>query len=1158
MAPALIHGESAHSQNAMEADRERYQQLQLLGQGATAQVFKAFDAKLQRWVALKFLKSADSKVLERALEEARVHAQLEHPNICRIYEAGTGFIAMQLVEGPTLAAASREMSIPQMVQAVRDLTEGVHTAHRRGLVHLDIKPANVLMQRSEQGEWKAVLSDFGMVRSEWQQDAAICPLGTPPFSSPEQVAGDLAAVERRSDIYSLGATLYVLLSNVSPFAPPSPAADPLGRHSTTTSKHLGQDGNLEQHQEPQQSTPSRSHQLQQMMEDIQHKAPTPLRAHRPELSKDLEAIIMKCLAKDPARRYASAMDLALDLDRHLEGLPVQARPLPPWTRLSKAMRRSPRTSLALASAALLLLGTSGFWLWNAYRLQARTYWAQKFGQETIRMESILHSGRMLSLHDTSRERVILRQKMDGIRQEIARDKNASGPGAWALGQGLLLLGEAEKAQAHLEQAIQTGYDLPPVRQALGEALLMRYQTGLQDLGTMDDKELRKKQREKLEREFRTPALWHLLRAKSDQTRSPQEIRLALAEGRLQDAQTLAQAIYGQEPWNYEPLLDVAEAKMLQGQNAVETGQVENAKTHFQEALALLDTPNRIAPSDERIYFLRSRIWHLGFQAGIQGKSKEEALKEGSRWIEWALKANPENFDQSMQKAAIFRRLGREALQNGQDPNPWLDRSDHCCVGQLSRNMNASQIAQLYKKLAENSFERGRHEKTWDGQKAHWAKTTRYARAAVATGKADWEAYRILGRTLAYQAYYAQRATGSPGQESAFPLLEEAEKQLERGVEINSNPAIMYTTAWAYLQDAILRCPKGMDPTEKLKKGDYWANKVLSINPKDGKSYILLSWYRSISATWANSQNQDPFPLFKESFAFLQRAKECNTGTADYWNFKTGIHLEKARVHLDRGEDAEKEIKAAEECVRNYCTLPGTSKSSGEGDYNRHLCLLLRARMRLSRVLPLLDLRQGDSHTNPMETAQVRTAEIRGTLAIWEGWEQLQERKSAMKQITKSRNILNQWIKAEPDKTEAKLLQIRLHLLETTEAWRKGKNTEHLRRSTQNKIDEIIGIAPEDIRLHFLIGCLDMLSVIIENRVPISNKALDTLSFLQKKVPGNAETKSLRWVASRKQLSAPEQNYIRATDPMLYVIHKWIILNKGNHSKGLKHLSTSAL
>src|SRR5689334_14000047 len=207
------------------ADWERYELRELLGKGGMGAVYKARDRRLERIVAIKFIHGADPGLTMRLLREARAQARIEHPNVCRVHEvgevAGRAYIALQFVDGEPLHAAAARMSLDERIAALRDVVLAIGEAHRHGIVHRDLKPANVMVERSDDGRWVPIVMDFGLAR-ETTVDPALTRsgalLGTPSYMSPEQARGDVHAIDRRSDIYGLGATLYELLTGRAPFA----------------------------------------------------------------------------------------------------------------------------------------------------------------------------------------------------------------------------------------------------------------------------------------------------------------------------------------------------------------------------------------------------------------------------------------------------------------------------------------------------------------------------------------------------------------------------------------------------------------------------------------------------------------------------------------------------------------------------------------------------------------------------------------------------------------------------------------------------------------------------------------------------------------------------------------------------------------------------
>lgn len=301
-----------------------YELIEQLGQGGMGVVYRARQKSLQREVAVKLLSAgpwASREFIARFTREAQNAARLEHPNIVSIFEIGVhaemNFFSMQLVRSESLAQRlDRGGPLPprNAAQLVRRIAEALDYAHRLGILHLDLKPANVLLD--EHGEPQ--VADFGLAR---RLDEALAGnaeevSGTPSYMAPEQAQGHPLGVG--TDIYGLGAILYELLCGRPPF---------LGATARET--------------------------LQQVVADPL----LPLCAHRPGLDPDLEAICLHCLQRDPSRRYPDARMLADDLGRYLEGHPVGVRPLNAVQRGQRWAKREPvKAVLGIGFVIALLAG----------------------------------------------------------------------------------------------------------------------------------------------------------------------------------------------------------------------------------------------------------------------------------------------------------------------------------------------------------------------------------------------------------------------------------------------------------------------------------------------------------------------------------------------------------------------------------------------------------------------------------------------------------------------------------------------------------------------------------------------------------------------------------------------------------------------------------
>jgi WD40 repeat protein len=345
-----------------------YETLRVLGWGGMGVVYLAWQTGLARLVALKtVLAGAHVSPEQRARfhTEAEAAARLQHPDIVQIYEVGNAdgqpYLAMEYVEGGSLAARlnGKPQPAPAAADLVARLAEAVHHAHQRGIVHRDLKPANILLRekrttdhtentdkkkKTNSSSVPSVLSvvdfepkitDFGLAKlllGGVSQTATGAILGTPAYMAPEQ-AGGTAPVGPATDVYALGTILYELLTGRPPFLAT---------------------GVLE------------------TLEEVRRQEPVPPRRLVATVPRDLETICLKCLEKDPARRYESALALAEDLRRYAAGEPVRARPVAAWERGVRWVRRHPARAALLVVSCLAVLALTGAAVGLAYNARLQT------------------------------------------------------------------------------------------------------------------------------------------------------------------------------------------------------------------------------------------------------------------------------------------------------------------------------------------------------------------------------------------------------------------------------------------------------------------------------------------------------------------------------------------------------------------------------------------------------------------------------------------------------------------------------------------------------------------------------------------------------------------------------------------------------------------
>ena len=304
-----------------------YELLEEIAHGGMGVVYKARQKSLDRIVALKLLlfgPHAPPESVKRFRAEAVATAALQHPNIVAIHEVGIcegqHFLVMDFVEGPSLARLIGHQPLPAKRAAgcVKTIAEAIHYAHERGILHRDLKPSNVLMDAQEQPR----VTDFGLAKrllgdSELTVTGQV--LGSPNYMPPEQAAGKRGTLSRRSDVYALGAILYHALTGRPPF--------------------VGEG-------------------LAETVQQVLNVEPVSPRVLNPSLPADLETVCLKCLEKEPGKRYATAQMLAEELGRFLEGKPVLARPVSRVAKAGRWCRRKP--ALATALGAVVLVAALGF------------------------------------------------------------------------------------------------------------------------------------------------------------------------------------------------------------------------------------------------------------------------------------------------------------------------------------------------------------------------------------------------------------------------------------------------------------------------------------------------------------------------------------------------------------------------------------------------------------------------------------------------------------------------------------------------------------------------------------------------------------------------------------------------------------------------------
>ncbi len=434
----------------------RFVRTQKLGEGGMGEVWKAWDSDLRRWVALKFLKATEDREIIRFQREAQTAGRLVHPNIAAIYDVGetqgSHWIAMQFVDGRTLKSFPRA-DRRRLVEIVRDAARGLAHAHAAGLIHRDIKPDNIMVDR----DGRAYLMDFGLARpTQGVSDLTVSGmiLGTIPYMSPEQTR--VETLDARTDLWSLGAVLYEILTGRRPFNGSSVAA---------------------------------------LFKAVQETDPPAPRGLAPSIDRDLETIMLACLEKDPAQRCGSASLLAGELDRWLAGEPSHLRRVSAVERLWRRVRRNrPLTAAVTASIVLLLGGGTAL---IVQRMQSSGALARKDeeSQRTVaqlKRLSTLWMKVIQGKQDLRRLAVPVAKAREDLVAAVAaidlfaRENPSLPQGCYLRARGRLYLLKHKEALADVDQALKLAPDFYLARRLKGMILIETAQSLEFGLGGSDD------------------------------------------------------------------------------------------------------------------------------------------------------------------------------------------------------------------------------------------------------------------------------------------------------------------------------------------------------------------------------------------------------------------------------------------------------------------------------------------------------------------------------------------------------------------------------------------------------------------------------------------------------------------------------------------------
>ncbi|MCH9648290.1 MAG: protein kinase [Deltaproteobacteria bacterium] len=858
----------------------------LLGRGGMGEVYKAFDPKLQRHIALKVLRVYSAEAAERLLREARAQAQLDHPHICKVYEVGEDpeqpHIAMQLIDGLPLDQACLEMTLEQRVRVVAQVAEAVHVAHRTGMIHRDLKPANILVERSEGPEgFHPYVVDFGLV---YQEDATSLTvegavLGTPPYMAPEQAEGSTGAADRRSDVYSLGAALYQALTGEPVFS---------GSPTELLIKTLSEE-------------------------------PQPPRRVQPQLPIDLETIVLKCLEKEPRHRYASARALAEDLERFLDGEPILAVPASLSSRIAKKVRKHRTLAAVAVMATLAVLASAALAFQARWQAAQRAQAAQRFTAEVKDLEWLMRASRMSPRHDIRPQEQQVRERMALLEGQAEGASSAlSGPVHYALGRGFLSLGDEEQARRFLEKAWEEDFRPPEEAYALGLVYGRLFEKELDSARGIADRRARAAAEEQARQQFRDPALEKLVSSRGGAAVIPSYVEglIAFYEGDFDSALSFAARALEEAPWLFEAEILAGDVLSAQGNRHRSGGEHEAAVEQYRQAQEAYRRASAMAQSAtlpyERLCDLAAQRMELEVYG--RGGDVKDLLEAGLLLCNQGLEVNPDAPGLLMAIATLWRVLSVQQADRGSDPS-----------------LAAAKVLQYARRAVELDplDARGWQEISWvHGDQARLLSKSggdprREFEAAIEAGKRATALARnpaiFLNTVGAIYNRLGEYQMGSG--EDPTESFHQAIDHLNQSTELDPGYGYAFNNLGrSHTFLARFESSRGRDPRPELAKAVEANQRAVALNEENAYGWNNLGVAQMDLGRVTFERGEDPAERLAQAIESFDRSLSINPAYASAHNNLGMSQLFLARYQVSRGLDPAGTLAAAQPPLRETIQL----------------------------------------------------------------------------------------------------------------------------------------------------------------------------------------------------------------------------------------------
>lgn len=1010
---------------------DRYQFVSLLGEGGMGKVYKAYDPLLRRYVALKFIRGDDPELARRFIQEAQAQARVDHANVCRVYEVGEVeeklYISMQYIEGDPLSRAKKKMELAQKVQVMRDVSEAVHAAHKIGLIHRDLKPTNIMIEKREDGTLHPYVMDFGLARevenSGMTQSGMI--IGTPWFMSPEQ-AESKRDLDHKTDVYGLGATLYDVLLGHPPF------------DGTT-----GMD----------------------VIMKVIHDEPTSLRKSDPQLPKDLDTIVLKALEKEPARRYETAHALANDLQRFLDDEPILARPATVAYKLQKKAKKYKALVAVGAVGIAVAFVLFGINMHTRYQAKVQARLANQFGSDVKEMENILRIAYMLPLHNTAEDTQQVVEKTQGIEKEMVQMGDpAYGPGNYALGRAALEMRQPYAAKLKLEEAWNSGYHEPVVAYALGRTLGDIYQIKLERARRTTDPELRKAKIQGIENDFLKPAVSYLQIGKKVKTESAEYVEALLAfydkSTPYQEDLKKVESALNRPRWLYETKKLEGDIYRSIGNDFRDRGDQKSATENYDKAresyLATINVGRSDVIGYEGICDLENDILFFNLEYGKDPKPPfESAIDSCGK----AIDAKPDSVTAHDLIADAYVTYSRYLFDHGEDPIDLLTKGDQHASASLKidpSDYEAYGLRAISKYILGQiaSYAGKDPRKNYNQSVADFQK-------ALEHESADADKWINLGDAyLALARYDFDTGAGTS------PFVQQTIDAFKKAIEQNPKlPEPYCNIGEVQWRKGLSEMSGGQDPRDSLKQAIRNLELSLQVNPDFALAHEHMGIAQSILSEYDLKKGIDPTASLTAAIDSYRKAIAANPDIPDLYNNLGEAYRHQIRYALLSGKDAsDAESQALTQYAKAYQLNPEMAEAySNEGAVHA-------LQTELNRLDGLETAATADKAIHSFEKAlklnpqylesYLYLSDVHWTLAR----SQLDAGQSPEKEIDLAGKAVAKALEIQADSSEALWRKGRIDLLRAEWQVQKGADSKTLLDHSRSELESALKSDPQDGRI----------------------------------------------------------------------------------------------